>query len=527
MALSVTQLRRAADLIDRSGLAEWFDAQLASSGHPGRQERRGRPRLLSVRTLLIGLALAALDNRELHLVRVRQILNNLTWKQRKTLRIPDTEGAQLARVTDRQISYLWCRIVTTVDPSPHFSPHLDKDANGFDPERRQMLQAVLDRILEASLDDRTTSTYAVDWTYMPSWARLRRAGQPSPDPDANHIRYENKAKTGPKYNIYGYAVHAVVRTRAPGQEPTPYLCERITLAPAATNPQAAVLPLIESLKTEGRIQRLLADRGYTMATADRWSAHLRQLGIQISMDLHPNQRGVKGTYGGALQIDGDLYCPAMPHNLHDIERLDHFASVEQRHQFFAEIQRRQIYAMKPHGKEKPGRPRRFRCPAAAGYVRCPLKPDSMNLPYDKPTVYPGQDLLAEPPTCCSQTTMSVPVEIQSNTRQTPSWGTPEWYDIYQRCRPAVESFFSMLTDPGKEHMDRGRIKMMGIAKTSILVAFWAAAANFRLIDAFERRLEREANPDRQYIPRKPRRRRAVPYTDRHTSTDPPPAKPAA
>ena len=111
MALSVTQLRRAADLIDRSGLAEWFDAQLASSGHPGRQERRGRPRLLSVRTLLIGLALAALDNRELHLVRVRQILNNLTWKQRKTLRIPDAEGAQLARVTDRQISYLWCRIV--------------------------------------------------------------------------------------------------------------------------------------------------------------------------------------------------------------------------------------------------------------------------------------------------------------------------------------------------------------------------------------------------------------------------------
>src|SRR5688572_3650344 len=156
----------------------------------------------------------------------------------------------------------------------------------------------------------------------------------------------------------------------------------------------------------------------------------------------------------------------------------------------------------------------------------PRKPVSIK-PRAGHTVYPGQDLLAEPPTCCSQTTMSVPVEIQSNTRQTPSWGTPEWYDIYQRCRPAVESFFSMLTDPGKEHMDRGRIKMMGIAKTSILVAFWAAAANFRLLDAFERRLEREANPDRQYIPRKPRRRRAVPYTDRHTSTDPPPAKPAA
>src|SRR5690606_3994270 len=231
----------------------------------------------------------------------------LRWGERRSLGIPKDEGAKLAALTDRQVSYLWCKIVALVDPSPHFSPELDDTADTFDPLRRELLQHILDRIVEASLDDRTTSTYAVDWTYMPSWARLRRAGQPSPDPDANHIRYENKAKTGPKYNIYGYAVHAVARTRAPGQEPTPYLCERITLAPAATNPQAAALPLIESLKAEGRIQRLLADRGYTMATADRWSAHLRQLGIQISMDLHPNQRGVKGTYGGALQIDGDLY----------------------------------------------------------------------------------------------------------------------------------------------------------------------------------------------------------------------------
>ena len=28
--------------------------------------------------------------------------------------------------------------------------------------------------------------------------------------------------------------------------------------------------------------------------------------------------------------------------------------------------------------------------------------------------------------------------------------------------------------------------MMGLAKTSIMVAFWTAAANLRLLDAFER-----------------------------------------
>src|SRR5690606_1275081 len=142
----------------------------------------GRPRHLSVRTLLVGLALAAVDDRELHLVRVRKMLAGLRWGERRSLGIPKDEGAKLAALTDRQVSYLWCKIVALVDPSPHFSPELDDTADTFDPLRRELLQHILDRIVEASLDDRPTSTYAVDWTYMPSWARLRRAGQPSPDP---------------------------------------------------------------------------------------------------------------------------------------------------------------------------------------------------------------------------------------------------------------------------------------------------------------------------------------------------------
>ena len=525
MALNVTQLRRAAQLVDRSGLPEWFEAELMSYDEDGEPERRGRRRLLSVRTLLVGIALAALDGRELHLVRVREILANLAWKERKTLAIPQDEGAGLTGLTDRQVSYLWNKMVALVDPSPHFSPELDDDLDAHDPDRQELLQGVLDCIVEASLDGRTTSVYAVDWTYMPSWARLRRAKAPSPDPDANHIRYENKAKTGPKYNIFGYAVHAVVRSRTLDQERIPYLAERITLVPAATDPQAAVLPLVEDLARRGRATRLLADRGYTMATADRWADELRRMGVVSTFDLHPNQRGLKGTYGGALQVDGQMFCPAMPDTFHDIERLDQFATVTDREQFFTEIERRNLYSMKPFGREQPDKPRRVRCPAAAGVARCPLKPASMNLPYDRPTIYPGQDLLAVPPSCCTQQTMSVPVEIQSATRQTPVWGTEEWYDIYGRFRPAVEGFFGMIKDAGNEHMTRGRIKMMGLAKTSIMVAFWAAATNFRLIDAFERGEQREEDPDYRYIPRQSRRRRAVPYADRNGKD--PPAEPAA
>lgn len=219
----------------------------------------------------------------------------------------------------------------------------------------------------------------------------------------------------------------------------------------------------------------------------------------------------------------------MPKALHDIERLDEFTSKEKRETFFSEAERRQVYEMRPHGKEQPGKPRRVRCPAAAGVARCPLKPDSLNLPYHYPTVYPDQTLQASPPTCCSQTTVSVPVEIQSSTRQQRSWGSREWFDVYTRLRPAVESFFSVVKDPGKEHMSRGRIKMMGLAKTSVMVAFWTAAANFRLIDAYDREeARRAANGGHVVSPRTPRRHRAVSiqYQLNQTSGTDPPKQPA-
>ncbi len=164
----------------------------------------------------------------------------------------------------------------------------------------------------------------------------------------------------------------------------------------------------------------------------------------------------------------------------------------------------------------------MRCPAAAGLIRCPLKPDSMNRPYTTPTAYPDAGLQAPPPPCCSQTTVSVPVEIQSSTRQKRTWGSEEWFDTYARHRPAVESFFSLIKDPGKEHMARGRIKMMGIARTSIMVAFWTAAANYRLIDAWERNATRQDHGV-TVVSRPSRRHRAISWAHQEAvGTDPPP-----
>lgn len=539
MALSRRTLKRAALLVDRSGLADELEAALRSIGPDGTPERRGRPRSLSVRTLLIGLAICAIDNRELHLVRVREVLSNLSSTQRRDLEIGDPEAKSLGGLTVRQLSYLWCRIISVFDPSPHFSPAAKEALEAravdpgepkpiFEPERLDALQGVLDRILEASLLDaelpgRQTGSYAVDWTYVESWARRRSATRPSPDPDAAHIYIETKGKN-PKYNLYGYKLHALIRTRQESGDRIPYLAERITLTPATADPQTQVLEVVQDLRAEDRIDTLIADRGYTYSKPERWAEPLRELGIDTIFDLHPHQRSTQGTYKGALQIDGELYCPAMPDSLHDIERLDHFATKKRREEFFSEVERRQTYQMKPFGKEKPGKPRRLRCPAAAGVARCLLKPASLKLPYHYPTVYPDPGLSSTPPPCCSQTTISVPVEIQSATRQSRTWGTREWFDAYARLRPAAESFFSLIKDAGKEHMSRGRIKMMGLAKTSVMVAFWAAAANLRLLDAFDRaQAKAAANGSAVQIRslRPARRHRAVSLSARPSGTDPP------
>lgn len=541
MALTRSVLRRAALLVDRSGLAGELDDALFTT-EDGSRQTRGRPRALSIRTLLLGLALCAIDNRELHLVRARQILSSLSHTDCRILAIPAEEASRLGHLTDRQVSYLWCRIISVVDPSPHFSKEAKKAHDAldtepgepkpvFEPARLDALQSMLDRLLEASLldidlPDRQTKTYAVDWTYVESWARLRRATQPSPDPDASHI-YITARSGNPKYNIYGYKLHAVIRTRKPGQGRVPYLAERITLTPANVDPQTQVMGVVRDLVAEQRIDTLISDRGYTFSKAERWALPLKEMGVEPVLDLHPDQRSTQGSYDGALMIDGGFYCPAMPQSLHHIERLDQFAKKAEREKFFADIERRQLYEFRNHGVPGPGKPQRMKCPAAAGVIRCPLKPASQNLPYTYPTAYPDPGLQSDPPTCCAQTTISVPVEIQANTRQKLTWGTREWFDVYGRLRPSVESFFGLIKDPGKEHMSRGRIKMMGLAKTSVMVAFWAAAANLRLLDAFEREQARLANAKTKsalsvFVSRTPRRRRALSLAGRAASANAPP-----
>ena len=79
----------------------------------------------------------------------------------------------------------------------------------------------------------------------------------------------------------------------------------------------------------GALGDVVVDAGYAHRVPEHWALPLRRLGAELVMDLHPNDRGTQGTFGGALCHNGNLYCPATPSALFLIEPLSRQASEEE------------------------------------------------------------------------------------------------------------------------------------------------------------------------------------------------------
>jgi hypothetical protein len=98
------------------------------------------------------------------------------------------------------------------------------------------------------------------------------------------------------------------------------------------------------------------------------------------------------------------------------------------------------------------------CPAAAGKLRCPLKPASMALRFDRPEVLSPP--VGSLPTCCSQQTMTVPVTVNLKTCQKHPYPSTAWRLSYAR-RTAAERAFSTLKDTSSTDMRRGIMSFDG------------------------------------------------------------------
>jgi hypothetical protein len=198
----------------------------------------------------------------------------------------------------------------------------------------------------------------------------------------------------------------------------PELARRMTVCSCHHDPARALVPVLTAMPGHGiPLGDILADSGYAHRDAGAWAIPLRQSGAQLVQDLHPADRGPRGTHHGAIIANGNLYCPATPRTLLELGPLARDATPEQVAAHDTQATELARHKLGKITSDDTDGYHRVMCPAVMSKICCPLRPASMTLTRDHPDILtpPGH-----PPACCTQQTITAPPQTCAKTLRTQS-----------------------------------------------------------------------------------------------------------
>jgi hypothetical protein len=461
----------------------------------------GRPRQLSVHALFVGMLLAQADGRPGHLTRVHEALVTLGPEDRRRLGVEVDWPGGPHLLTYRQVERTFGLVVDALSKE---NP---------DGEPCDAACGVIDALLEASVPRwvrEATRALAVDWSDHEAFSRPPpKAGGPCADPEASWGRRKSSQPGQRDEKFFGYELQAATMVREENGPAVPELVRRILLTNCHVDPpHAFVAVLARMVESEITLGDVLADSGYAHRVPAHWALPLRALGAAIVTDHHPSDRGPRGTYGGAVISNGNLYCPSTPAALLALGPLARGATREEiaaHDAMSAELAR---YKLGRISADDADGYHRVLCPAAAGKLRCPVRERSMTLSHLRPEVTPPQ----HPPRCCTQQSMTVPVSVTAKTAQKHDYPSKAHRISYAR-RTAVERTFSTAKDRASNDMRRGWCRVMGTTAISLFAATLFVVRNERILDAFEARGTEETRRLAAGLSPKTRRRRRTTLGD--------------
>jgi hypothetical protein len=519
------ELARVEQIIDASGAADRIEVLLPVGV---------RPRQLTARTLLIGMTLAMLSGRAALLRQVHTTLTDLPIDEQHRLGVITQWTTGPHQLTYRQLEYTFTLIAGVLSKhTPDGSPS-------------ETLSETLDQLLEASvtvLGEPNSNSYAVDWTDQQTWSKPppKRPARANPDAedhdhapddayqpadppptsiDAEHPAPEydrpcadpeaswgHRRGNGPGTKdelFYGYYLQAVTIVRDEHGPQVPELARRIHLASCDHDPPRALVPVLQRMAAGGiTISDVLADSGYSYRVPEHWALPVRQLGAHLIQDLHPNDRGPHGTHMGATCANGQLYCPATPKTLLELGPLPRAATTDQTEAHDRQCRELARYKLSPITRPDTDGYHRVICPAAQAKLRCPLKPASMTLPHDRPTITTPPE---HPPPCCQQQTITIPPSVNAKTAQKHDYPSPEHRHSYNR-RSAAERTFATLTDRATNDLSHGWCRLTGLTPIALFTATAFIARNLRIHDAYTTRQAENQRRAQLGLPPKHRKRR--------------------
>jgi hypothetical protein len=483
----------------RAGLCELeaiLDASRAAEALEALLPRGGRPRQLPVRSLLLGILLAAADDRPAHLTRVHEALVALPAADRDRLAVsvPSPAGPHL--LTYRQLEHLARRLRRAL-PAEDGGPH-------------GILCGVIDALVEASVPlpyKQASADIAVDWTDHESFAR---PGRSEIDPDASFGHRKGGGPGERSELFFGYYLQFATMVGEVAGRRVPELVRRMVLASCRVDPPALVVSALSRLVASGvAIGEVLADSGYSHRVASTFALPLRALGAHLVVDLHPHDRGPKGSFGGATVCNGALYCPATPAALFTLAPPPRGASAEEIAAHDARADELARYRLVRLSRPDADGYHRVACPALAGKLRCPARESSMSLGFERPEV-------AEPPSpappCCLQQSLTVPPTVGAKTAQRHDYASRSWRESYAR-RTAVERSNATLKDPARGGTRRGWCRLMGLSGIALFLACHVVVCNLRVLEAFEDRVADDGRRAASGTAPSSRRRRRTPIEE--------------
>jgi hypothetical protein len=341
-------------IIEASGIAPRVEALLPAGA---------RHRQLRVSTLILGMMLALADRRPAHLTEMHAALTTLPAGDQARLGVTEDWKAGPHQLTYRQAERTF-GLVTAA---------LARDKPDGTPSAA--FAAALDDLLEASIPPEHKNASAaldVDWTDVESFSRPPpRGSKACADPEASR-GHRNPGLPGPRGELFfGYYHSAAAMTREETSPPVPELTRRMTLSSCHADPVRAFAPVLTRMPRDGiALGDILAGSGYAHRDPAARALPLRAAGAQLICDLHPHDRGPRGTHAGAIIANGNLCCPATPAPLLHPgppapgSAPDDIAAHDQQ---TAELGRHKLGRLTADDADGY---HRVTCPAAAGKIRC-------------------------------------------------------------------------------------------------------------------------------------------------------------
>ena len=524
---------RVAYVVDTSGAADQLDAFV----HAGKK-KSGRPSALTTRTLLIGMLLAAQAGDGLILTSIYTTLTHeipidkqLELGVRATIsgeplfaqdtidrrvnRIiktfefgkgtaPDLSDEERTRRQHALLGVMNSMLDVTLEPIPNRTT-LSIDATsvwafGRNPGKKDVA-AIRDTItqLRAQGDDDEADLMSRHLTAMVREATTTTTREASTkgdvdvaDPALQELKiYErgydrdarSSAKTGkdgkPEW-VYGYDAHITVRTVNPGEDYTavPNLVERVVVSPAGRDLVASSQLLLTSAPDVDIQRTIVGDRAYSNLREDNWYHFLTSHGYDQAVDMRETDQAWTDVDGMRVTA-GSCHCPATPDHLEKIPRPNMGVTSE----FIEAIDERSQYACAI--KEATPDKRRVQCPALAGQVRCPLRPESMAGPLDLP-------LIEKPPAAetapriCTQDSVTVHAtnpNARARLWQKHYWGSPKQVALYN-LRTSVEQKYSRVKDRHGTNMSAGFVRIAGLTAMTLAINLVFIADNIRELETW-------------------------------------------